>query len=104
MTVTEDPITALALKMGVTISPGMDPLSPQARVAVNKVLNDLDEEEREGLVIMGAVGRWDWHMVDGTDRIWHFTASGSTSWNLLTHNSEAIVLRRAYQLRERVAA
>lgn len=91
--------TRLAEEMGVIEAPGLDPLSHTAKFALNKVLRDLDDEEREELVIMGAVGPWDWHMVDGTGRIWHFTADGRTSWNMLNDRNEMIVLERAARLR-----
>jgi hypothetical protein len=93
------PTTQLAREMGIIASPGTPSLSDKARVALNRVLRDLDEEERESLVIMGAVGAWDWHMVDGTDRIWHFRENGTTSWNMLNDRNERVVLEDANRLR-----
>jgi hypothetical protein len=74
-------ITKLAREMGVKYSPTIDKFEGKASRKLNKVLRDLDSDERKTLVIVSAAGEWDWHMVDGTRRVWHFSHGGRMSWN-----------------------
>lgn len=98
MATVTDKITALARESGVRHADNLEPLTPAARRALNGILRDLDAEERETLVLLNAVGRWDWHLVDGTRRIWHLTAGGRISWNMLSDANEGAVLSRAERL------
>jgi len=89
---------ALAREMGVITRRGMRKLTDAGRAAVAHVLRDLDDEERYSIVLMSSNGRWDWHMVDGTTRVWHFTEDGEVSWNMLPDRVENSVLHNAYDL------
>lgn len=73
--------TKLAEEMNVLVADGMAELTPRAKRKLNEVLRELDAEEASSLAIMGAVGAADWHLVDGTGRVWHLTVTGRVGWN-----------------------
>lgn len=87
--------TKLAEDMGVVVAPGMAELSKNAKARLNIVLRALDEDEASSLFMMGAVGPWDWHLLDGTGRVWHLTTGGSASWNECTDRTMDLVIRQA---------
>jgi hypothetical protein len=89
--------TKLAATMNVLHS-RIEPLTPAARRSLNRVLRRLDDDERSTLVLLDAVGKRDWDMVDGTRRVWHFTASGDFGWNDISDHELDAVVARAEQL------
>lgn len=90
--------TKLAEDMNVIVPEGMAELTPRAKRKLNEVLRDLDAEEARSLAIMGAVGPWDWHLVDGTARVWHLTTAGRASWNECSDATMDFVLRQAARM------
>jgi hypothetical protein len=92
------PITKLAREMGVRHTDRLEPLTDKARTALNRVLRDLNGVEASALVISNGFGRWDWHMVDGERRVWHFTVTGRTAWNMLSDRDLDRMLGEAERL------
>jgi hypothetical protein len=91
-------VTALAKEMGVRYSQNLRPLTPATRRKLNEILRDLDVEERATLVLLNAAGGYDWHMVDGVRRVWHFTESGHVGWNNLSDRSLDQIVAQAESL------
>lgn len=94
-----DPVTKLARDMGVRVAPGVPAMDRLSRRALNGVLRTLDADERRVAIILGAAGDYDWHMMDGTGRIWHFR-EGSTRawWNMVNDATERYIFDRVTRL------
>jgi hypothetical protein len=97
---TAEKATKLAVELGVVCSPSLEPLTTGAKRALNKILRELDSEERSHLVLLNAAGEWSYHLVDGTSRIWHLTRGGGFTWNMLSNQHAETILSRAGKIIE----
>lgn len=91
-------MNGLLNSFNVLRGPDLNPMTKKAEDSLMNVLNILDDDESYSLALINSVGRFDWHMVDGTGRIWHFTKGGQISWNMVSEVVEQAVLDNAYAL------